>query len=504
MHKLFPDIFKHLCLVCAIFFLLSLTTYVSGETPRLTVVIVVDGMHQQDMDALRPYWQQGGLRLLSEEAFQTELPLPNLVYGGAETAATLFCGTTPDEHGITFDTFFQRSDRRLHSIFEDNSQQGIGTDLHVSPHNILSMSMSDKFRLRHGSKANIYAIGLDANTTLCAAGHSANACCWFNSDTRRWVTTTYYDEGLPAAADRQNTSGRIEQLAAREWTPRLDIAQYMHPTPEEKKRSFSYTGFAGGRSAVINTLVCELALDLQKDRHLGEDAVPDLLLLQMTVQSPAAQSDHIQCAEQEDMYLSLNQDIGFLLEQLGKRIGKQHMQVLLTGLPRLGTSPEPLNGAGLPARRFNVDRAVALTGTYLMALYGHERWVDGGFGQSIFLNRTLIEQKKLSVSALQRQVSDFLLDFEGVQGACPSGELRLIQTGGEAERLRMSLNKHSAGDVVFWLEENWVSMTRENEVPDKVTDRAPAVPLYLWSGKLRQFPDKHQISALDLYNLLFE
>ena len=47
--------------------------------PRLTVVAVVDGMTAENLTLLRPYWQQGGLRTLSEEAFQTTVTYPHLV-----------------------------------------------------------------------------------------------------------------------------------------------------------------------------------------------------------------------------------------------------------------------------------------------------------------------------------------------------------------------------------------------------------------------------------------
>lgn len=491
-----------------IYSLLSVVTLLSAMTvsaaPRLTVVVAIDGFHQSDMLAMRNYWPTGGLRTLQEEAFQTELSLPNIVYGGAETPATLFCGAVPAEHGITYDKYFSRTDRALHDVFEDNEQNGIGCALHVSPKALLSLTAADRFRLNYGEKAKIYAIGLDANTTLCMAGHSANACCWYDDTEQHWATTTYYTEGLPSAADAQNTSGRIAELAAREWTPRMDIAQYMRPTEDEKKKGFAYTGLQNGRSPYINTLVTELALSMQKESHLGEDATPDLLFLQMTVQTPKATADRIGTAEQEDMYLHLNQDLGYLIEQLDKRIGKQNIQLLLTGLPRLGTSAEIFSHSGVPRKAFNVDRAVALTGTYLMALYGHERWVDGGHGQSIYLNRILIEQKKLPLLQIQRQVSDFLLDFEGVQGACPSSVL--LQTSGtpETKRLQQSISKRTAGDVVFWLEENRVSEERNNVILDKVIDRSPLIPLYLWSGALRQYPDKHDVNALSIYNLLFE
>ena len=82
-------------------------------TPRLTVVAVVDGLTTENLSMLRPYWQQGGLRTLSEEAYQTSVAYPHLVYGGNETTATLITGTTPDRHGYTMDNYFLRRDRKI-------------------------------------------------------------------------------------------------------------------------------------------------------------------------------------------------------------------------------------------------------------------------------------------------------------------------------------------------------------------------------------------------------
>ena len=68
--------------------------------PSLTVVVVVDGMTQDNLNKLRPYWSLGGLRTMSEEAFQTTVRFPHLVNGGQETTATLMTGTTPDRKSV--------------------------------------------------------------------------------------------------------------------------------------------------------------------------------------------------------------------------------------------------------------------------------------------------------------------------------------------------------------------------------------------------------------------
>lgn len=459
-----------------------LCSIVCLAAPRLTVVAVVDGMTSENLALLRPYWQQGGLRTMSEEAFQTTVAYPHLVYGGNETTATLMTGTTPDRHGYSMDRYFLRRDRSVHPMLEDKNVHGIGTKLAVSPKALLSRTIADRMRLLYPA-AKIYAVGIEPETAVILAGHAANACCWIDADNKQWVATSAYSEGLPSAAFDQNKNARVAIMAAHQWTPRMDIPAYTSPTPAERKKGFSYVvGNVLKQSPEANTLVIELALALQKAEKMGSDAVPDILLLQLNTLSPAAASDKIASAEHEDMYLRLNQDLGFLMDQLNRRIGKENYQVLLIGRPRLGTSAQTLRDIHMPVQPFSVDRAAALTGTYLMALYGHERWVDGGYGQSVFLNRTLIEQKRLSLETIQRQVANFLMDFEGVQTAMPAYEMLHCQPLGN------SLAKQHAGDVVFLLQPGWQLMQDDKHTIDHVVDDNPLSPVLLWSGSLRTMP----------------
>jgi len=476
--------------------IVSLLALSLSAMPRLTVVAVVDGMTVENLNTLHPYWQQGGIRTLSEEAFQTTVTYPHLVYGGNETAATLMTGTTPDRHGYTMDTYFMRRDRKTHAMLEDESVHGIGTSLQLSAKALLSHTITDRMRLQYPN-AKIYAIGIYPETTVLLAGHAANACCWLDEESQAWVATAAYSEGLPTAAFDQNNANRIPTLAARQWTPRMDIATYIAPTSQERKKGFTYeVGEVLRHAPEANTLVIELALAMQQTEQLGKDGTPDLLMLQLNTLSPMATSDRIGSAEQEDMYLRLNQDLGYLMEQLNKRIGQSNYQILVVGRPVLGTAAQTLSDLHMPVQQFNADRAAALTGTYLMALYGHERWVDGSYGQSIYLNRTLIEQKRLNLETIQRQVANFLMDFEGIQIAMP---------GHEALRYPMlssTLNKKHAGDVVFLLQPNWQLMQDERHIIDQVIDDNPSSPVLLWSGTLRPMP-QNQLDATNVADLIF-
>ena len=465
--------------------------------PRLTVVAVVDGLNSDNLSLLRPYWQKGGLRTLSEEAYQTTVAFPHEVYGGNETTATLMTGATPDRHGYTMDNFFLRRDRELHAMLEDASAKGIGTDLCLSAKSLLCPTLSDRLRMLYPA-AKIYALGIQPEPTILMAGHAANACCWLDSEEQQWVASSAYSEGLPTAAYEQNNNMRIQTLAAREWTPRMDIPAYSNPTPQERKKGFSYeVAEVLANTPTANTLVIELALALQQSEQLGVDLQPDMLLLQLNSLSPKATSDHIQSAEHEDMYLWLNQDLGYLMEQLDRRIGRNNYQVMVIGRPVLGIDAQTLADIHMPVQQFSVDRAAALTGTYLMAIYGHERWVDGGYGQSLYLNRTLIEKKRLSLEALQRQVANFLMDFEGVQIAMPAHEAVLYPA------LASTLSKRHTGDVVFMLQPGWQLMQNDKHAIDRVIDDKPIAPLLYLSGALKPMPSG-KIDATNIADLLLE
>jgi hypothetical protein len=393
------------------------------------------------------------------------------------------------------DTYFDRTERQIQTILNDPKYAGIGTSLTISPKSLITTTITDEWRMRYGHQAHIYAVGLQPQATVLMAGHAANACCWLDANTRKWVTTSFYPAGLPSAADDMNVNGRIDMLAARDWEPSMDISMYTHPNDKERKRGFSYHNYdVLTQSPVANTLVIEMALALQEKQKLGTDITPDLLLLQLNTISPKTESDMITSAEQEDMYLGINQDLGFLIEQLNRRIGKTLYQILVVGRPVKGHSAAMLETANLNINYFNVDRAAALTGAYLMAIYGHERWVDGGHGPFIYLNRLLIEKKRMSLETIQRQVANFLMDFEGVQIAYPIHEAITSDD-------KTSIYRKNAGDVYFQMQDNWLLLTNDKTPYDRVIQATPTAPVLYWSGTMTTFPEG-PLQATDIKSLI--
>ena len=126
----------------ALIFILLFYSIVVSASPRLKVVVVVDGMTEENLSMLRPYWSAGGLRMMSEEAFQTTATFPHQVYGGQETMATLMTGSTPDHHSIMSNDYFNRSERSTQAILQDHDVSGIGTHRTLSARSLLSTTLT--------------------------------------------------------------------------------------------------------------------------------------------------------------------------------------------------------------------------------------------------------------------------------------------------------------------------------------------------------------------------
>ncbi len=479
----------------AMLYMLHSTFYIccAAAQPRLTVAICVNGLNETALADLRNFLPAGGLRTIDEEAHESSISFPQLVYGGAETLATITTGTTPNTHGVAANTFFNRATRKSQSIFTDTKAAGIGTEGHYSPEALLAPTFTDEFRMLHPAEnSKIYAVGITPENTLLLAGHAANACAWIEPTTLRWATTSYYPKGLPAAADKMNVNGRLAALALAPWKNTMEVAMYVHPSEQErKKKGFSYSlNNVFTQSPAANKAVIELALELQHVEKLGKDPQPDLLALELNVVSPAATSDLLRSAEQEDMYLGINQDLGFLIEQLSKRLGKENFRIVLFGKPVFGRGAKAFETANLTTNYFNIDRAAALINTYLMALYGHERWIDGGYGQSIYLNHTLIEQKRLSLSDLQQQVANFLLEFEGTQEAFPITQVPILSAmNPQLSSLNLTVNKQCFGDVIFTLQPLWLVGENATHLQDRVIETNPTAPLFIFTSERITVPE---------------
>ena len=162
--------YLHIALITLLLY--SSTSILHSQTlPRLTVVVVANGLTEEHIPQLRPYWLQGGLQAFQSEMFFSTVNFNQILYGGDEALVTLLTGTTPRTSGYAMDTIFDRVLRKPIAVIEDKTQDGIGTPLRLSLQGVRTATVGDELRLDYGKNSKIYAIGVHPITTMIMAGH---------------------------------------------------------------------------------------------------------------------------------------------------------------------------------------------------------------------------------------------------------------------------------------------------------------------------------------------
>jgi len=483
----------------------------NNTRPRLIVGIMVDGLQQKHIDLLWTYFDSGGFKKIIEQGTGFENMSYNIVSAGnASDIATVMSGSVPYYHGIAGNLHYSRNNDKVQSVLFDDQEIGIGTKETFSAHNLLTSTLNDEIVMASGNKSKSYAVAIDAEAAIMMGGHTANSVAWIDDIFHKWVTTGYYREGLNRWADEMNVGGRFKTYSTRKWEPLYSVNTYVSSATDNRKNGFAYdpTDKASKsssntilkRTAAANALVADLGLKIFSEEKLGTGPQTDILMLQFTVRTPNEKLFSMQTLEKEDIYLRLDKEIQFLLQQIEARTGADKTLIYMFGNQNDVHSPNELGKNKIPAGYFNASRSMALVNTYLMAIYGQDRWIEGYYGKNIFLNKKKIEEKKLNFREIQQQVADFMLEFEGVHSAFTSTQILTMggNTSSEMLRLRNSSHKSSAGDVVITLLPGWLEVDdKMNPVGESnaIISYTPAY-FYGWNVKKKTINKPYQVTDL--------
>jgi hypothetical protein len=482
------------------FFCLNISAQLATtERPRLVVGIMIDGLQQKHIDLLWNYFEPNGFkRLIGQGANLRNVSYNIVSAGNSSDIATVMTGTTPFYNGITGDYFYNRTEDEIQSIIQDDDQIGIGTKQTLSAHKLVTSSIGDEIMLANPGRSKSYAVALSAEEAIMLGGHTAKSVAWIDDVNMKWITTGYYTDGLSHSADEMNVNGLFKNYLARTWTPLHNINTYLSkPNREDKKWGFYYDPIAKKSKKSLasilkttpsaNGLVAELGLKIMDNEQLGTGINPDILLLQFTVRTPFEKTTALQSAEKEDIYLRLDKDIQNILQKIDMKVGLDKTLVFVFGNQTSIHSPSELGENKIPAGYFNADRALALLSSYLMAVYGQEKWISGYYGKNIFLNKEKITEKKFNFTDFQKTVSEFLLDFEGIQNAFPSSQIlnMAVNSNSEIARIRNSTNKNCVGDIIISLMPGWLEVDNNNNPVGESNAIVSYTPVYFYGWKIK-------------------
>ena len=480
-----------------------------NKKPTLAVVIVIDGLQSEHLTKLWDGFGSGGFKLAVNSGFFTQNGLFDYVSTSyAPDYASIFTGTTPNNHGIIADKIYSPLDDDLISIVTDNRFYGLSTSVGRSPKNLMTTTIADALKLAN-SNSKVFSIGLTPEAAVIMGGYSADGAVWVDDEGR--IGSSDFYKKMPFWTDKINAFGMSSSYLQTKWRPKKALHTYLFPpffitsdnyfySPDNKKTNTNelVKNFRGIPSA--NSLIKDLAISALRNENLGKDNNPDLLCINFTLMPLNQNFAELNSAEKEDIYLNLDIDLRELFNQIEQNVSLSNTVIVITGTQTEKYSAKTLTDNKLSVGKFDGKRSMALLNSFLMAKYGQGRWILSYNAKQITLNQMLIREKKVNSVEIKQEICNFLKDLQGVKFAFSSDELYKIsgEKNDALTRAKNSLFPSRSGDIILILKEGWQDTNIDLE-PCLISSSLPSyAPIMIFGMNISIKKEQKNINITDI------
>lgn len=443
--------------------------------PKLIVGIVVDQMRY---DYLYKYWDkysEGGFKkLVNQGALFKNAHYNYIPTYTAPGHCSIYTGTFPSVHGIAGNEWLDRdAQKKIYCTIDtaDGSIKPVGTsDRKVgchSPRRQMVTTLGDELRMFTNFQSKVVGIALKDRSSILPAGHNASGAYWLDGTSGKFVTSSYYRDELPSWLVIFNKLSLVESYLSKPWNTLLPIEKYTESYADNNR----YEGKMSGELAPVfphnlpeirkkaglgliretpfgNSLTKDLALAAIEGEELGKDDITDLLAISFS--SPDYIGHHFgpQSIEVEDCYLRLDLELADLLTYLEKNIGKDNFLLFLTADHGAAQNANYLKDQKIPAGYYRGQDVEDSLKTMLNRRYGQGDWLLSFMNEQVYLNRPLINSRRMNPDEVENNVARYLETLPNVYKALPGHILRQGAANSKIERLAQNgLHPNRSGDV---------------------------------------------------------
>ncbi len=484
-------------------------TFPEMPAPKLVIGITVDQMRYDYLERFRNDFGSGGFNRLVQMGMSYRQMHYNYVptYTGPGHAS-IFTGTTPMYHGIIANDWYDKKADALQYCAKDPQVSGVGTSSEagkMSPVHLRTTTIGDELRMSTQMKSKVIGVSLKDRGAILPAGRMANAAYWYIGGTEDvWATSSWYGMSeLPQWVKEFNAKGYGAKMLNQTWTLLKPDSCYEESMADNNPYELPYKGmikpvFPYSLSALAaqnnqydlmkatpfgNTMSMEFAKAAIIGEELGKDQYVDMLCLSFSATDYVGHQFGPQSRELQDTYLRLDQDLDSLLQFLDKEIGEDQYLIFLTADHGAANNPAWMLENRLQAGNFVSDRLEEMIEGKLIQKYGQGNWVINESNQNVFLNRPLIEEKKLSLKSIQQEVAAWCLEVEGVHSAFTHAELSYsIARNSLSERVQLGFDQARSGDVIYTLLPGWIEYGKQGTTHGSGYDYDTHVPAIFYGG----------------------
>lgn len=345
---------KRLTIVCACL-LSGLCVFGQGgsytERPKLVVGIVVDQMRWDYLHRFSHRFSTGGFNRLMAEGFSCDNTQLNYIPTVTAVGhSSIYTGSVPAISGIAGNDFYING----HKVYctEDSTVTAVGSESvegKMSPRNLLVTTIGDELKLATNFQSKVIGVSLKDRASILPAGHSANAAYWFDDQTGRFITSSFYLNHLPTWVKDFNARDMARTLMEQDWNTLYPIDSYRECTaddndferpfvkgqkpvfPVQTSRLFKMEGYGAIRNTPYgNTLTLEMAKAAIANEKLGQEDRTDLLAVSLSSTDYIGHQFGTYAVETADTYYRLDRDLNAFIDYLDEKVGRDNYVLFLT------------------------------------------------------------------------------------------------------------------------------------------------------------------------------
>lgn len=451
----------------------------TSKPPKLLVVLVVDGLPQEQVQRYREQFGPGGLRrLLDQGAWFSNAHQAHGVTVTAVGHAAILTGAYPYQHGIinnswidpnTLEAVYCTQDP-LHSYLGEETKTGSGT----SPANLRSGTVGDELRYATGKRAKVISVSGKDRGAILLAGKTGTAYMYMPGS-GNFASSTYYMQQHPAWQQRYQASKPQDRFYGQAWRPLLPAAAYALDADDNlvaeagERFPFVFESKSGKPDAeyygklYTGPYLDEMTLDFARAAIEGEQlgqnpaGVTDVLGISLSSHDAINHSFGPESRMSHDHLQRLDRMLASFFTYLDQRVGLDNSMVLLTADHGFPNVPEFSQANKLDARRLDARPMMQVLNQHLSAKFGVEEIARKWSAPSVLLDYKLIEQKGLQREAVENAAARFLLTYPGIANAFTRSQLENgnLPDNRIGKLMQRAWQRQISGDILLVTKPYW-------------------------------------------------
>lgn len=442
--------------------------------PALVVVVVIDGLPQEQVVKYRDLYGAGGFqRLLNDGAWFGNAHHGHAVTLTAPGHAAVLTGTYPYRNGIIANEWTDRNTLGQVYCTGDEAHKYIGAETKkldgTSPANLRVTTVGDELKYANNGQSKVVAVSGKDRGAILLAGKRGVAYMYM-AGSGRFASSTFYMKEHPDWHSKYYAARPQDKWMGQSWTLLLPEAAYARSMVEGQPWQRAFVGGSRGfpfplpkgekpadyYAQLIRTpFGDEATLDFARAAIEGENlgrnpaGVTDILGVSLSTHDYVNHAFGPESRVSQDHLLRVDRALAGFFDYLDRRIGLDKVVIALTADHGFMNAPEYSAAIGLAGARLNSPRLMADLNEALAARFAVKNLAVRFSYPTIIFDQQAIAKSFLNRAEVEATAARFLSQYTGVAGVYTRTQLEGGQLPDQplSTQVLRAWNRELSGDL---------------------------------------------------------